>query len=332
MHVDLHGKFDSLTNLDAGGSMVVGINRGLDLGPLGHINVDVNVNGSVDIGYQGGSAHASFQGGFVFQGIQCNIPQLSLDVSGPALQNIAETLWSDIADIISKLLLDAGRWLSWLKDNLISGVGQTAEEVGKVLGDVYRLSSDEIASKTRQILNYGVEQTAQALKGASVAADAAVNALQNAGYQTAEIAAAIPNVFTGAHVDTSFGHIDTPAGPHVDTPGAPHVDTPGAPHVDTPGAPHVDTPGAPHVDVAGQHSDFSTHTDHGTFMGHWDTSVGHSDMQVTPHGDTSAYPHVDTSAYPHVDTAAYPHVDTAAYPHVDMQTPPHGDTGTHIDT
>lgn len=316
MRVDLHGKFDSLTNLDAGGSIVVGINRGLDLGPLGHISVDVNVNGSVDIGYQGGSAHASFQGGFVFQGIDCNIPQISLDVSGPALQNIAETLWSEISDIISKLLLDADRWLSWLKDNLISGVGQTAEEVGKVLSDVYRLSSDEIAQKTTQILSYGVEQTAQALKGAGVAAEAAVGALQNAGYQTAEIASAIPNVFTGAHVDTSFGHIDTPAGPHVDTPGAPHVDTPGAPH--------VDTPGAPHVDLAGQHSDFSTHTDHGTFMGHWDTSIGHSDMQVTPH--------VDTQAYPHIDTSAYPHVDTAAYPHVDMQTPPHGDTGTHIDT
>lgn len=299
MRIDLHGKIDSISNLDAGGNLVVGIDRGLNLGLLGRISVDINVRGSLKLGYQGGSARASYQGGFVFQGIRCNIPKISLDVSGPALQNIAETLWSYVKDIISKLLLDPDRWLSWLKDNIISGVGQAAEEVGRVLSDVYRLSSNEVAAKTTQILSYGVEQTAQALKGAGVAAEEAVSALQTVGFQTAEIAAAIPNVFTQSHVDTSFGHIDTPAGPHADTPGAPHVDT----------------PGAPHADVSGQHSDFGTHLDEGGFGFHVDEG-GHTDMRVTPHGDTQAYPHVDTAAYPHVDT----------------HTPPHGDTGTHIDT
>ena len=185
LHIEMHGTFDSLTNINAGGSIVVGIDRGLDLGPLGHIDVNVNVNGSLDMGYQGGSAYARFQGGFAFQAVQFNLPQISLDVTGPALQNIAETLWDDIKDAISKYLLDPDRWLNWLKDNIISGIVNTAENVGRILGDVYQLAANEIAAKTTEIMNYGIEGTAQALKGAGVAAEEAVGALQSVGYQTA---------------------------------------------------------------------------------------------------------------------------------------------------
>ena len=131
------------------------IDRSLDLGPLGHVAVNVDVNGSLGAGYKAGSAYATFQGGFQYQGIQGNIPRLTLDVTGPALRQIGDMLWSQVSDILTKLLKNADQWLTWLHNGIIQGAGQTAEEVGKVLANVYQLPQDVIATKTQQFLGYG---------------------------------------------------------------------------------------------------------------------------------------------------------------------------------
>src|SRR6266567_3478344 len=229
LHVDLHGSFDSLTNLDVGGGIIVGIDRSLDLGPLGHVAVNVDVNGSLDAGYKAGSAYATFQGGFQYQGIQGNIPRLTLDVTGPALRQIGDTLWSQVSDILTKLLKNADQWLTWLHNGIIQGAGQTAEEVGKVLANVYQLPQDVIATKTQQFLGYGSQGVAEALKGAGATANDTARILKDMGYQTAEITSVIRNVFT--HVNVNLGHVDTPAGPHLDAT-TKHVDVPRT-HVDT---------------------------------------------------------------------------------------------------
>ena len=347
LHVDLHGNFDSLTNLDVGGGIIVGIDRTLDLGPLGHLAVNVDVNGSLEAGYKAGGAYATFQGGFQYQGIQGNIPKISLDVTGPALQQIGDTLWSQVSDILTKLLKNADQWLTWLHNGIIQGAGQTAEEVGKVLSNVYQLSQDVIATKTHQILGYGSQGVAEALKGAGATANDAARILKDMGYQTAEITTVIRNVFT--HVNVNLGHIDTPGGPHVDA-ATKHVDVPRT-HIDT--TQHTDVPRThidtiqhtdvprTHVDTT-QHADIpGTHTDFGTVFGHADQNITphgdsnpHVDQTTTPHGDTNPHvdqtttPHGDTN--PHVDQTTTPHGDTTT-PHVDSQTPPHVDTSTHID-
>lgn len=314
LFVQLHGNCDSLSHFDAGGSIVVGINRSLDLGVLGSLSVHVDVNGTLAITYTGAGASASFQGGFVFQGIQCNIPALSLDVNSPALQNIAETLWSQIVDIISKLLKNPDQWLAWVHDAIIVGAGQTAEQVGHILVSVYQLSADEVAGKTRQILGYTIDGVSQALKGAGCTANDAVNALKDVGYQAADIATAVGAVFPSVHADVNVGHIDTPAGPHLDTPTT-HLDVPRT-HVDS--TTHADLPGS-HID-SGIHAD-TPHVDSpvGTIVPHGDAHT-HTDQNVTPHGDSN--PHVDQTTTPHGDTST---------PHGDSQIPPHGDTTSHVD-
>src|SRR5207248_7939720 len=114
LHVDLHGSFTSLTKLNAGGAIAVGVNRSLDLGTLGSLQVNTTINGTLTVGYTGGDPSATFQGGFVFQSIQCNIPTVTLDAHGVALQNIDDTLWNQVMDIINKLLKDADHWLTWV--------------------------------------------------------------------------------------------------------------------------------------------------------------------------------------------------------------------------
>lgn len=316
----LNGSVSSAPALAVGGSVTIAINEGFEASfagvDLGHIGVDVSVSGSLSVAASTSGASASVQGSFSFEGLSLTIPKLTLDVTGPALANLADTIWDAVKSAIESVLSSADQWLNWVKNGIVSGAVTAAEAVGNVLAKGYGLAANEIIDKTRDILGYSLDGVTQALDGAGVAAQDAAAALVGAGYAVGDVATAIGKWFTGPHVDFSMGHIDTPAGPHVDTPLVPHIDTPGAPH--------VDTPGAPHADVSPLHSDFSTHADSGSGFFHWDTSIGHSDTNVTPH--------IDTAVYPHIDTPLYPHVDTPSEAHVDTQTPPHVDTGTHIDT
>ena len=296
LNLSVSGTFDSFTNLQVGGSAVVGVSGKLDLGDLGTMDVDVKVTGSLDVGYKGEAASATFKGSFEFPGVKdtCVIPPLSLDVDGAALQNIADTLWTQVSDILNKLVKDADQWLTWLADGMIKGAGETAEEVGRLLDQVYGVTDQEVAEKTQQILNYTSDQVAEALKGAGATADEAVAIMEDMGYEAEEISSAIASVFTGEDLNINFGHVDTPAGPHLDVPKS-HLDTP-----------KVYTDTTSHWDVPKVHTDFKTG---------W-----HNDVK-TPHSDSKS--HTDQTITPHGDTAA---------PHTDTQTPPHGDTQTHIDT
>jgi hypothetical protein len=295
LHVDLSIDVDGVTSMHGGGGVIVGIAHGLDIPLLGHLDVHTSVNGSLDLALRGSTASAGIRGGFDFQGLTGTIPPLTLDVTGPALAHIADTLWSQVADILTKALKDSEHWLRWVKDGVVTGAGRTAEEVGKVLNDVYHLTHDEITDKTKRIMGYGPDALAQALHGAGATSDEAIRALAKAGYATADIARSIGKAFKGIHTDSNVLHMDTPAGPHVDT-SARHVDVPRS---------HVDT--TKHVDVAGTHADKKVFGVHG-------------DKNLTPHGDSN--PHADQTTTPHADTST---------PHVDTVTPPHVDQGQHID-
>jgi hypothetical protein len=317
---DLTATISSGLALSAGGSVTIGINEGFEASfagvDLGHIGVDVSVSATLAVSASASGGSASVQGKFDFEGLHLSIPKITLDITGPALAHLADTIWDAVKSAIEGVLGDADQWLNWVKNSIVSGAVTAAEAVGNVLAKAYGMAADEIIDKTKNILGYTLDGVTQALNGAGVAAQVAADALVNAGYSVADVAVSIGKWFSAPHIDFSFGHIDTPAGPHADTPLIPHLDTPGAPH--------VDTPGAPHVDVSPVHADFGTHADSGSGFFHWDTSVGHADSAITPH--------VDTPVYPHIDTPLYPHVDTPQEAHVDTHVPPHVDTGTHIDT
>jgi hypothetical protein len=281
----LNGSVTHSGQVAVNGAVTIGFDRSFNAGPLGSIHVVATVNGTLGVSGGPSGASASVSGGFNFMGLSLSIPSISLDVSGAALANLGETVWSHLVDILKNVLLDPNQWLNWVKNKIVSGAAETAQKVGQVLSGVYHLAGDQIAQKTRDILGYTSTGVAAALQGAGYAAQQAAQFMMNAGYTVADTAKAIGGVFTGAtHVDFSIGHVDVPQGPHADS------------------------PSAPHVDWGAKHSDWGTHGDSGSGFFHWDTSLGHFDHTVTPHLDTAAYPHIDTHTTPHGDTGT--HVDT----------------------
>lgn len=284
----VRASMQSLTQMSADGSLDVGIDDTLDFGLLGRIAVDVMVSGAFDMGLNGSAASAGFKGSFVFQGVSFNLPRLAIDVTGQGLLAIEKQTLDAATNAIDAYLKDADQWLEWVDKNVVAGLANGAEDVGKALKQVYSMADQDIATITKSALGYDAEGVANALQGAGLSSDEVASIMNDIGYAASDIGDAIGSAFETAHVDLKVGHIDTPAGPHADT------------------------PGAPHVDVNAVHSDINTHTDkrinYGLGKTHSDMSLGHSDSKITPHGDTKAYPHVDTKTPPHGDAST--HIDS----------------------
>lgn len=238
MNLNLNGSFSSLTNLSAGGAVVLGLDNELDLGPLGSLHVKTNVTGNLKINFNGGLPSATFDGGFTFQGLSLMIPTITLSVTG--LANLPGTIWSQVTDIIKKLVTDPNQWLDWIKSGVITGISG-ADQIGKILSDVYHLSAGDIANKLKDILGYGGQEIAEALKAAGVVADQVGSILKGIGIPVDQIGSILKSIFTGIHTDFSLGHLDTPSGIHTDF----HVPLIG--HTDFNVPPHIDT--GTHIDV-----------------------------------------------------------------------------------
>ncbi|WP_028609813.1 hypothetical protein [Paenibacillus harenae] len=287
-------RIDGSSNINGEGKLVVGISETLDAGPLGRTDVNVQVNASIRITYQDQIATASCEGGFDFFGIQCTIPSFELSISGRTIPELVNTIWSQMSEILIRLLHNPDHWLKMLRDGIIEGVEQIPEQLGKLLAEVHQISADEIAAKTKEILTYGSESVTRALKGANVDPNNMLPVLHGLGFSTGDIQSALGSVFPSNHIDTSCCHVDIPAGPHVDIQS--HVDIP-----------EIRTNTTVHTDIA------RTHTDTGSGRFHVDTTV-------TPHIDTKV----------HTDVLVTPHGDTQS--HVDHVTPPHSDSDIHVDT
>ena len=341
--ITIHATITSASGFTASGTATVGIDRTIHLGKigardLGNIALKASVSCTLAISASSGHVSASFTASFTFGNHTFTLAALVLDVDTAALSAFADAVAHEVEKAIKDFVTaDVDRWLNWVNANIIAGFKDAPAKVGAVLADAYHQSANEIAADTRQVLGYGADAAAAALKGANTAANEAAKALSSAGYAAGEIGDAISKAFKGIHADVSAGHVDVPPGPHADAVVSPHVDTHAhadivpthgdvmeAPHVDRhthadTGNTHVDT-GSNHVDTGSNHVDTgSNHVDTGTHHG----DAGHGRFHVdtgTPHGDTGT-PHFDTGT-PHADTAT-PHVDTGA---------PHADTSPHLDT
>ncbi len=234
----------SLTQMAGSGSADVSVNQTFDFGALGSVKVNVGVSGALDMSLNGSRGEAGFKGQFEFQGVDFTLPRVELDVTGPGLLNLANLVIDAVEHALEAFLKDVNQWLNWVNKNVIQGLTNGAEDVGKALKNVYNTADDQIVSLTSSVLSYTENQVADALQGAGLSADAAASVMTEAGYAAESVANAIASAFNNTSLDFSFGHMDTPAGPHVDIPAGPY-DIP--PHADGPVPPHVDT--STHVDT-----------------------------------------------------------------------------------
>ncbi|MCK4760654.1 MAG: hypothetical protein KAW12_00545, partial [Candidatus Aminicenantes bacterium] len=186
--------FDSLTNMSGGGSGKIGIKQKLDFGKLGSTKVDLQVSGDFLLSLKGKIARATFQGAFRFQGQDFSIAKFDLQTDASPLKDFVVILAKKVLAEIRAFLAGADQWLKWV-DKGIMELAQGAAQVGDALKNVYKLSSDAIASKTKAILKYGANQTAQALNGAKYASGTAVKSLKKAGYAAYDTGMALKNTF-----------------------------------------------------------------------------------------------------------------------------------------
>lgn len=239
LHLDLNATVTSLTNMSAGGTITVDVNRGLDLGILGSLLVVVPVTGTLQASFNGGTPSITFQAGFTFWGVSFNLPAIPLSVGG--LADLPEAVWSAVAAVISNLLTDPGRWLDWVKRGIIHGAFDPAA-IGRILGTVFHLTAGQIGDLLKNIMDG--QAIATALKAAGYLADQIGDVLKSIGIPVDQIGSILSGIFPDIHVDFSLGHLDTPAGLHWDKyidiyiTGT-HTDFYVPPHVDT--GTHIDT-------------------------------------------------------------------------------------------
>jgi hypothetical protein len=195
LHGDLSGSINRQGYLALQAGLLVGIDNALDLGQLGTLPVKTNVNGQLSVTYGKNmpsasstvdivlqnpllgrpqvtagenTASASMTGEYAFQGTSYTFSALALDVSSPALQNIAKTLWLRIKVTLTDLLQNPDQWLAWVQNEVISGVDKSAEKIVNILSDTYHLSATDITTKMKQV-GYGADEVAKALQANGVA-------------------------------------------------------------------------------------------------------------------------------------------------------------------
>ena len=202
--LSLHADFDSLTNMDGGGSVKVGVDEALDFGKLGSIKVDVSVDGAVELGLKDSEATANLSASFEFEGQSFTIASFALSVSTAPLEpsQLKKLIVSKVEDALKGFLSHAGQWLLWESKKVFTGAEKTAKEVGAILSSEFKLTSAAIAKKTKQILGYATDDVTTALLAAGASVDDAAKALQQAGFVATDVGTSLKNVY-GASANTA---------------------------------------------------------------------------------------------------------------------------------
>ncbi len=245
----LSASVSGLTQASLSGMATIQVGS-LDLGPLGSLPVNSWVGLSVTAGLAGDTVSGSASGQISLLGT--NFPlHFTVNTSDSNLSNlpplIIGTLTTQVRNFLSG---NVGAFLNAVKNNLLQGF-QDCEAVGRALATVFGQQPSVVADEAKNVLQYGVNQVAGALKGAGAGPQQIGEILSGLGYAAGDIANALSQWFSGIHADFGLSHVDQTITPHGDT-STPHVD-----HSTFLG--HVDVGG--HVDVPSVHTDTSVHVD-----------------------------------------------------------------------
>ncbi|HYV43973.1 MAG TPA: hypothetical protein VFA20_03885, partial [Myxococcaceae bacterium] len=143
--LDVHATLGG-SGLNLGGGVKCGVGT-IDLGELGKIKVNTDVDGAMGITVNAQQIDAWVQGGLQFMGEHINIGRAKLDTSPDAIAKLADTMAKKVEVELRKLFADADEWANAVKGGLVDGVNDTA----KVFRDVYKKSAKEAADVAKSI-------------------------------------------------------------------------------------------------------------------------------------------------------------------------------------
>ncbi|HVE86594.1 MAG TPA: hypothetical protein VND93_27240, partial [Myxococcales bacterium] len=165
VHLDVRATAGG-SGLDLGGQVKVGVGT-IDLGALGKIKVNTDLEGSMGITADAKKIDAWVEASCKFMGKGIQLGRAKLDTSPDAIARLAETMAKKVEAELRKLFADAEQWANAMKNGLVDGVQDTA----KVFRDVYGKSA-QVATQMANDVAKGMTGAANAVaKGATDAAN-----------------------------------------------------------------------------------------------------------------------------------------------------------------
>ncbi len=173
--------------LSVDGTVKAGVGT-IDLGPLGKVKLDTDVEGRLEIRVNDKDILIAVEADFRALGQDHKIAKFKLDAKPDALAKLADRLGHEVEKVLSGVLKDVGKWANAVKNGAIEGV----EDTEKVLKNVYGKSEQEAKliahdiDKETQVIGKALSKGAQAAgkavsKGTQAAGKAMGKGAQQAG-------------------------------------------------------------------------------------------------------------------------------------------------------
>lgn len=121
------------SGLSVDGDIKVGIGT-IDLGPLGKVKVNTDVEGSLGIRISGQEVSLVVEASFDFLGEEQNLGKFSLESKPDALTRFAATLEKRVEEHLRGVFKDVGRWTNALKNGALDNVNNAEEVLTKQFG------------------------------------------------------------------------------------------------------------------------------------------------------------------------------------------------------
>ena len=207
----IYGNFDSITNFGAGGNFTISFDGKIDLAKigflgdlvddLGKINLDLDVNASLDTGYNGKKAYVTFKGGFNLEGIKHDF-DISLEASNADMKKAAEMVFDEIKSVVTELFDTAEEWMNAIEDGFVE-IAKGAEQMANVLSKGYNKTMDEAADLMNDA-GESFEDMGKAFKKAyGATAETFAPIMKNLGAGATEIAGDLKSAFKTSTKDVA---------------------------------------------------------------------------------------------------------------------------------
>ncbi|MEL6534524.1 MAG: hypothetical protein AAFQ98_03890 [Bacteroidota bacterium] len=202
----LNGNLGSSGTFGGGASFSLKVKGKMDVAKLVSISglpkvsLDMDVSGSVSMGYDGKKAYANATGRFRYEGTQYQF-NVKLQATNAQIKDAGKWVLDKLEDVLKDLLDTGDKLLEALEDGWLAVEGG-AEATAKILTNGYGMAKKEALGAVTDAYDLGADAVAEVGKGLNMAADevgdfmkdvkgrgddAVSSALQGAKYATEEI-------------------------------------------------------------------------------------------------------------------------------------------------
>jgi hypothetical protein len=175
VYFELSARFDS-GGFEGGGKIKIGIGS-VDLGQLGKIKINTDVEGTLDIKIADNKVTVTADASFQFMGDMMTLGKFDVDTSDKTLARLPEKVAHQIEKRLGDAFKDVDRWTNAFKSGLVEGVAEPAKVLehvyGKTAKDAEKLGKDlgkgteEAAKQTEHVAKEVGKETEHAVKAVS---------------------------------------------------------------------------------------------------------------------------------------------------------------------